>query len=121
MSPRRLLRACTFPGCPELVTAGRCLRHGQPGAPASWSTASRAAPLRLRGRKWMRLRLAVLSDEPTCYLCGTYAHPDDIVDHVVPLAAGGTDDRENLHRCCRTCHTAKIGREANSRRAGGLA
>jgi 5-methylcytosine-specific restriction protein A len=70
----------------------------------------------MRGRKWMALRLAVLSDEPRCYICGDFAHGDDIVDHVVPLAAGGTDDRSNLHRCCRSCHDQKTSRESTASR-----
>jgi len=62
----------------------------------------------------MALRLAVLSEEPRCYLCGDFAHADDVVDHVVPLAAAGTDDRSNLRRCCRTCHGQKTSREATA-------
>lgn len=64
----------------------------------------------------MRLRLRVLSEEARCYLCDDFARDDDIVDHVVPIATGGSDERANLHRCCRPCHRLKTSREsANAR------
>jgi len=114
----RPLRACRVPGCPATVDSGFCPAHGGAAASGPWATPSSAAGSRLRGRKWMALRLSVLSHEPTCYLCHAFAHHDDIVDHLIPLAGGGSDDRENLHRCCRPCHRLKTSRESQASRTG---
>jgi hypothetical protein len=46
----------------------------------------------------------VLAEEPTCRLCTT---PSAIVDHVVPLAKGGSTERDNLQALCESCHREK--------------
>jgi 5-methylcytosine-specific restriction protein A len=60
----------------------------------------------------MRIRHAILAEESTCAYCARPGQPDDIIDHIRPLAEGGTDARENLRRCCRRCHARKTGRES---------
>jgi 5-methylcytosine-specific restriction protein A len=60
----------------------------------------------------MALRGQVMSEEYYCYQCGALKQASDLVDHVVPLAQGGTDDRSNLRRICRGCHATKTGRES---------
>ena len=52
-----------------------------------------------------RLRLS----RKTCPLCGVRfeaANPAT-VDHVIPLAAGGTHTRDNLRVCCRSCNSRR--------------
>ncbi len=69
---------------------------------------------RTRGRVWTAIRRAVLSRNPLCTHCqrnGRYT-PAEEVDHVVPLAHGGTDDWSNLQSLCRDCHRIKSAREA---------
>ncbi len=40
-----------------------------------------------------------------CAICGD---KDDIeIDHIVPIAKGGTNDRENLQPLCFQCHRRK--------------
>lgn len=39
-----------------------------------------------------------------CWLCGEEA---DTVDHVIPLALGGTDWPANLRPACRSCNSRK--------------
>jgi len=56
------------------------------------------------GAVWRKLRLLVLREEPLCRHCGAAATD---VDHVVPLAAGGTNDRGNLCPLCHGCHSRK--------------
>ncbi|WP_087131103.1 HNH endonuclease [Caballeronia pedi] len=63
---------------------------------------------RTRGRLWLRIRARVLERDPLCVRC---AHVDrvcksTIVDHIVPLAHGGTDDESNLRGLCSACHDA---------------
>ena len=110
--PTRPLHACRQPGCAALVVSGRCALHG--GADRPWGRPSLAAPLRKRGLAERLMRARVLAEEPTCYLCAGWARADDVVDHVQPLAAGGTDARDNLHRCCRRCHAGKTARESRA-------
>jgi 5-methylcytosine-specific restriction protein A len=64
------------------------------------------------GADWRRLRAQVLAEEPFCT-----GWPDGVhglrrvasveVDHLVPKAQGGTDDRSNLRGSCRGCNRAK--------------
>lgn len=56
-----------------------------------------------------RTRFEVLKrDNHTCRYCGATA-PDAIltVDHVTPVALGGTDDPSNLVAACRDCNFGK--------------
>lgn len=56
-----------------------------------------------------RLRFEVLKrDDHTCRYCGAKA-PDVTltVDHVTPVALGGTDDASNLVAACRSCNSGK--------------
>ena len=56
-----------------------------------------------------RIRYEILRrDNYTCQYCGAKA-PDVAltVDHVVPVALGGTDDASNLVTACRPCNEGK--------------
>lgn len=56
-----------------------------------------------------RLRYEILRrDNYTCYYCGAKA-PDVplTVDHVVPLALGGSDEASNLVTACKDCNAGK--------------
>lgn len=74
------------------------------------------------GRPWRRKRAQVLKRDG--YLCqcdeckaeGRLLLADE-VDHVVPLAQGGTDDENNLRAINRRCHQRKTAREAARGRA----
>lgn len=73
---------------------------------------------------WETLRRRVMDEAGwACELCG---NPAAEVDHRIPLALGGTDDRWNLRAVCRPCHgrlTAAIQRRGGgwSRSSGGPA
>lgn len=57
----------------------------------------------------MRDRAAVLAEEPFCRTClarGLQVASDK-VDHIIPLAWGGTDTRANKQALCDPCHDAK--------------
>lgn len=64
------------------------------------------------GSDWQRLREQVIAREPWCHnpQCmhevGTPPNPLT-VDHVVPLARGGTNDLANLQVLCKRCNSAK--------------
>ena len=54
---------------------------------------------------WKKLRHRILQrDNFTCYLCGNEA---TTVDHITPLAKGGTDDEWNLAAACKRCNYSK--------------
>lgn len=62
-----------------------------------------------------RLRFEVLRrDNHSCRYCGGTA-PDVVltVDHVVPVALGGTDDASNLVAACKDCNSGKAASSAS--------
>jgi 5-methylcytosine-specific restriction protein A len=78
-----------------------------------WAGAGRGST-----RRWRERRRWVLKDSPLCLACqaeGRVALATEI-DHVVPVARGGTDDYPNLQPLCSAHHRAKTQRE---QRRGG--
>lgn len=54
---------------------------------------------------------AILRASDVCHICG---HPgSDAVDHVIPLARGGTDDPHNLRPAHHTAPCATCGQKCN--------
>lgn len=113
-------RHCLEPGCPALVTSGRCPAH---------QTQEYRRIERYRGSstargydvRWRRVRARVLADEPMCRHCQAqgYTTPATEVDHIVPLARGGARlDRNNLQSLCHDHHAEKTAKEASSRMRG---
>ena len=65
------------------------------------------------GVEWQRLRLSILALHPLCSWCrdaGLLVTATD-VDHIVPLAEGGTNDDTNLRSLCKSCHSARTMRD----------
>jgi 5-methylcytosine-specific restriction protein A len=62
---------------------------------------------------WRKLRKLVLAEEPLCAdPFGAHAHTGQVVpatdvDHIVPIAKGGTNTRGNLLCLCHSCHSRK--------------
>ena len=50
-------------------------------------------------------------DSFVCYVCGQMNAT--IADHVVPVAADGSDDESNMRAICKGCHKKKIGAESH--------
>lgn len=75
---------------------------------------------RIRGRAGQAMRARVLAEEPYCRMClaeGKRVQATE-VDHIVPLAAGGDNSRENQQGLCEPCHDAKSKRERSEARHG---
>lgn len=65
-----------------------------------------------------RVRFRILQrDGFRCHYCGAGPEQDRlVVDHVVPVAKGGSDDDDNLVTACATCNSGKADLELESAR-----
>ncbi len=59
-------------------------------------------------RRWRKLRLLVLQEEPLCRMCREIGRATlaTVVDHIKAKRDGGTDERGNLQSLCETCHNS---------------
>lgn len=72
---------------------------------------------RTGGDRWMRIRGRVLDANPLCAHCldeGMTVAATEI-DHIIPLAQGGTDDMSNLQGLCHAHHVSKTRTETQGR------
>jgi 5-methylcytosine-specific restriction enzyme A len=110
--PNRPPRPCAQPGCPKLSDSGRCPEHAR----KPWT---RSRPRRMPGGNgwaWQRTRARIAErDGYRCVYCGG---PFEVIDHVVPIAAGGSDHDSNLVACCKACNERK--RREEARRGRGV-
>lgn len=104
---------CAAPACRfrAVVGSSRCEAHRAEFQravvrPSEVGRRERESPsARGYGYAWERISAAVRRSSPWCDGCGT---ADDLtVDHVVPMSAGGGNERSNLRVLCRRCHGAK--------------
>lgn len=100
---------CRKQGCPEFTVAnGLCESH-QPSH--GWGTSTRSKP-----KGWDKVRRRVLfRDRRSCVICGERG---TIVDHLLPIAWGGTESMSNLRAMCERDHKAKTLHEQQIGRAG---
>lgn len=58
----------------------------------------------------LKTRFAVLQrDSSKCVICGKTAQDDIlVVDHIIPVVKGGTNDIKNLRTLCRECNHGKM-------------
>lgn len=103
-------RPCTWPGCPTLVTNGRCPQHR-----TSRPTAARRG---YSSQHRDRFRAGVLARDPACVICG---NPADTADHHPKsrrqLEAEGLDPNDPAYGrgLCHDCHS----RETAKHQPGG--
>ena len=97
-----ILRACATCGRPS--PGNYCSEH----RPKPWATSKRRERMGLSGGAWATVRRRVLArDQGVCYLCDRGDPPADEVDHLVPVAEGGTSRTDNLASCHASCHARK--------------
>lgn len=80
-----------------------------------WNNGRHSLPLRSAVRReWERLRRLLspdvfLTDGYQCVYCKSVGTPENPleVDHIIPVARGGTNDPGNLQTLCRSCNRAK--------------
>ena len=110
------MRYCLKPGCPELVEGRRVARCPQHEAEhrdherRNWkSNDPTGRPI---GREWRTLRAQVLRlAHGQCAVPGCPT-PAVQVDHIVPVAFGGTSELANLQALCEFHHHQKSMRDA---------
>lgn len=60
-------------------------------------------------RRWKRFSVFYRKSNPFCVSCGKFA---DDVDHIIPIAEGGSPyDEKNLQSLCKSCHAKKSNRD----------
>jgi len=65
------------------------------------------------GYRWHKLRKMVLARDPVCvdpfgiHLEAGEVALAEVVDHITPKNAGGSDSLENLQGLCKQCHDRK--------------
>jgi 5-methylcytosine-specific restriction endonuclease McrA len=71
--------------------------------------ATRKASWKVGSRQDRVSRAAIIErDGSMCHICGKKCEASEIhLDHVVPLAKGGTHDAENLRVACAKCNLEK--------------
>jgi len=129
--PYRSRYPCGWPGCPEIIRDGRyCEEHSKQDQQQQDQDRPTAAA-RGYGARWRRLRGMVLHREPVCRdPFGIHAKNNEVVassevDHIIPLARGGTNKLINLQALCKSCHSKKtilldggLGREGGVKSLG---
>ncbi|WP_190129101.1 HNH endonuclease [Streptomyces mashuensis] len=81
---------------------GRCASHRRPH---NWNTCVSARNRNRPGDAASRRSRALARDRFTCQGCGSRQQLE--VDHILPVARGGTWALENLRTLCRPCHRTK--------------
>ena len=104
--PRKPLKPCKYPGCPNLTEGQYCEEH-KAKAQQEYDRYSRAQDVHKKyGRAWKRIRDSYAKAHPLCERCleEGRATPMDEVHHIVPISQGGTHARSNLRSLCKSCH-----------------
>jgi 5-methylcytosine-specific restriction endonuclease McrA len=109
---------CRYPGCGVLIkgSAGYCQQH-RSVVRQRQDESRPSASTRGYDSDWRRRRARYLAEHPDCARC---SEPATVVDHVLPLSAGGADDESNYQSLCKTCHDSwKQAQDRKMRRPGG--
>lgn len=117
--PSKPMKPCAAPGCGALVRGSRyCPDHKHLGK--AWVTSKRSERVGIKGRPWRRLREEILQRDSylcqceECRVSGSLRVAHE-VDHIVPLAQGGSDNASNLRAISKDCHRLKTQRESRSK------
>ena len=115
--PKAPLRPCSYPGCSNLVEAGRCDQH-KVTPDQTWQRDPERQ--RLYGHRWKRIRAAHLAANPWCVRCledGIYTPATD-VDHIVDHK--GDVERFFKGKLQSLCHKHHSVKTANENTQGGV-
>lgn len=106
--PRKPKRPCRMSGCPNLAEDGNLYCPVHKGTEMREYNRYRRDPEAKKryGRDWKRIRDRYINEHPLCEDClsrGIYKQASE-VHHKLPLADGGTHEKNNLVSLCRSCH-----------------
>jgi len=105
--PRKPLRPCSHPGCPELVEGSYCDKHLKEHH-KNYNRYGRNPDSKNRyGSAWRKIRNSYINRFPLCAEClkAGKVTPAQEVHHIIPLGNGGTHADENLMSLCKSCHS----------------
>jgi 5-methylcytosine-specific restriction protein A len=117
--PNAPLKPCSYPGCSELVTSGRCAKHStqvhqpyhrDPDRQHLYNT-----------KRWRLRRARQLARQPWCEECQRHglSVPATDVDHIEPHRGDPVKFATGqLQSLCHRCHSAKTKREVIDPRGG---
>ena len=104
--PKRPLRPCSYPGCPNLCDGQYCEEHRKEARRKYDKYERRPDVHKKYGRAWSRIRNRYAAEHPLCEMClkeGRLTVMDE-VHHILPVSKGGTHDKSNLMSLCHSCH-----------------
>lgn len=111
--PTKRERLCTYPGCKNLTTSGRCQVHAR-STRYHTSPAAKESKQFLNSAAWLKLRVFKLSQTPWCEECEKHGKtkPATDVDHILPRHTHPQLKLSfpNLQSLCKECHGAKTRR-----------
>ena len=118
--PRKPLRPCSYPTCPNLTDKQYCELHRTEQRRKYDKYERRADIHRSYGRAWSRIRNRYAAEHPLCEMCMQEGRATlmDEVHHIIPTSQGGTHDVGNLMSLCRSCHN-KVHLKLGDRHMGG--
>ena len=102
--PRKPLRPCSHPGCPNLCDGQFCEQH-RVEERRKYDKYERSADVnRKYGRAWKRIRDRYAAEHPLCEMCLKEGRltPVQEVHHILPVSKGGTHARDNLMSLCQS-------------------
>jgi len=105
-------RPCIEPGCNQTGAGPRCPTH-------TYHHNNRAHKAPHHGAARTLRRTINQLGSATCNHCHQWLPAPQIeVDHITPLANGGTDNPHNVQTLCIACHHTKTSQENQQRNTG---
>lgn len=111
--PRKPLKPCRYPGCPELTENRYCSKH-EKEMEGNYNKNNRPFK-KLYNSRWRKLRKEFLKEHPLCEACKEHGviKAATVVDHVVPHKGNERLfwDESNWQALCKSCHDRKTAKE----------
>lgn len=110
--PTKAFKPCSKIGCPRLTRGGYCEIHKKQ-IENRYEEERGTSTERGYGVIWKRWRTMIIREEPLCRECLKEGReePATDIDHIIPRAEGGKDNRENLQPLCHRHHSEKTVKE----------
>ena len=104
--PRKPLKPCRYPGCPNLCEGQYCEEHKAKASSDYDRYVRQPGHAHKYGAAWKSIRDRYAKAHPLCERCLKEGRltPMEEVHHILPLNRGGTNDESNLMSVCHSCH-----------------